>query len=169
MSARPAATSPAFLRRQGANSCRSPCARPVLVPGSTRIGRTSPSTAADGNRPHLRDPWRSRPTALVLVVYRHLSDDALEPCGDVGKPKRSFRRAQTRGKAWRSWKSGLASLSPLAASSNRSRFFLDLLGSVVPFWCGRYCRRRFFREERNLFWNDFTGTRRSAGASGQSQ
>jgi hypothetical protein len=35
------------------------------------------------NRPHLRDPWRSRPPALVLVDDRHLSDDTLRPCGHI--------------------------------------------------------------------------------------
>jgi len=30
------------------------------------------------------DPWRSRPPALVLVVHRHLSGDALGPRGNFG-------------------------------------------------------------------------------------
>lgn len=58
-----------------------------------------------GSRPHLRNPWRSRPPALVLVVYRHLSDDALRSCVDLWKrPRRSFRRAGTPGRRGRSWK-----------------------------------------------------------------
>jgi hypothetical protein len=29
-------------------------------------------------------PWRSRPPALVLVIHRHLSDDALRSGADLG-------------------------------------------------------------------------------------
>ena len=35
--------------------------------------------------PHLRDPWRSRPSALVLVDDHHRSHGALGPCGDFGR------------------------------------------------------------------------------------
>ena len=35
--------------------------------------------------PHLRDPWRSRQSALVLVDDHHRSHGALGPCGDFGR------------------------------------------------------------------------------------
>ena len=37
-----------------------------------------------GDRPHLRDPWRSRQSALVLVDDRQRPDDALGSRGDLG-------------------------------------------------------------------------------------
>ena len=84
--------------------------RASTLEGAWRPSATSPglpgSKPLRGNRRSQCCPGSGARLALrrSLVVYRHLSDDALEPCGDVGKPRRSFRRARTSGKAWRSWK-----------------------------------------------------------------
>ena len=47
--------------------------------------------------PHLRDPWRSRQSALVLVDDNHRSHGALGPCGDLEEAKAQFRKSGTFG------------------------------------------------------------------------
>jgi len=66
------------------------------------IGKDRPDyivvTGEWGGRPHLRDPWRSRQSALVLVDDRQRSDDALGSRGDVRRAKAQFQ------KSWDAWK-----------------------------------------------------------------
>ena len=51
--------------------------------------------------PHLRDLWRSRQSALVLVDDHHRSHGAaLGPCRDLGRAKAQFRK---RWDVWKVW------------------------------------------------------------------
>ena len=75
-------------------------ARPASVPGSTRTGRTTPSTAADGRLAGSRDPRRSRQSALVLVADRHRSDDALGRVATLEEAKAQFQKSWDAWKAW---------------------------------------------------------------------
>ena len=91
-----------------------------------------------GGRPHLSDPRRSRQSALVLVADRQRSDDARCRWRPLKRPRRSFKelgRLECVGEAGRGL---LTSLGPLAAFSNRRRFFVNLLRGVMPFRRGRY-------------------------------
>jgi len=53
-----------------------------------------------GHRPHVRDSWRPRQLALVLVNDRQPSDDALGPCSDLEEAKAQFQKSWDAWKAW---------------------------------------------------------------------